>query len=98
MVFARITAGGGQALLCAPRLWRVLSAADQCIQLAAGAPTAGPGRPTGRPRLAQYPAGADLGLSPGSNDSRAGSLVNDMSPPFRYRTIWLSDIHLGTRG
>ncbi len=24
--------------------------------------------------------------------------MNDISPPFRYRTIWLSDIHLGTRG
>ncbi len=24
--------------------------------------------------------------------------MNDLSPPFRYRTIWLSDIHLGTRG
>jgi UDP-2,3-diacylglucosamine pyrophosphatase LpxH len=24
--------------------------------------------------------------------------VNDLPLPFRYRTIWLSDIHLGTRG
>ena len=67
--------------------------------------TAGDCRQRDLPSLAQPAPGADLGLFTKIGTARRGrAVVNQISPIpqissiRQYRTIWISDIHLGTRG
>src|ERR1700749_2380806 len=78
---------------------------DQRVLLAPTDGTAGDCWPGGLPGLAQSAPGADLGLFANIQAAcRGPAVVNQISPipeisdTHQYRTIWISDIHLGTRG
>ncbi|RQH08578.1 UDP-2,3-diacylglucosamine diphosphatase [Paraburkholderia dinghuensis] len=45
-----------------------------------------------------FSASPPLPLHPGGSDGSHGSHDDEHPSPHRYRTIWLSDIHLGTNG
>src|SRR5215471_14588746 len=47
---------------------------------------------------AVLPADTDLSRPRFRQLHSAGDALDDISVTIRYRTIWLSDIHLGTRG
>src|SRR5215472_10535806 len=68
------------------------SSSDQRILVAVADGPAGDLRPRGEPRLAQPAPGADLLLF------ASPMPMSDIAPMHRYRTIWISDLHLGTRG
>ncbi|WP_144155806.1 UDP-2,3-diacylglucosamine diphosphatase [Paraburkholderia sp. BCC1885] len=51
-----------------------------------------------RPDSASFGAGLPLPLPPLSPESQPGRHDDDHEEPHRYRTIWLSDIHLGSSG
>src|ERR1700745_415471 len=78
---------------------RPLPAADQRILLAFGGRPFGDRGPGDRSRLAQPPPGVDLGLF-GTLPSvrRRRCAMTELMQPSAYRTIWISDLHLGTRG
>src|SRR5262249_28324756 len=71
---------------------RPVSSSDQRILVAVADGPAGDLRPRREPSLAQPAPGEDLVLF-------ASPLpMSDIAPMHRYRTIWISDVHLGTRG
>src|ERR1700730_12383791 len=78
---------------------RAFPPADQRIHLARSGRTLGDRRPGGLPGLAQPSPGADLGLleTPRIAGRRRGAVTHLALIP-EYRTIWISDLHLGTRG
>jgi hypothetical protein len=52
-----------------------------------------------RPDSASFGNGLPLPLPPLSSDTQPGGRPDDdHEEPHRYRTIWLSDIHLGSSG
>src|SRR5690348_18277444 len=94
MVSARATARRAGRLLRRARRRRLLCAAHECACLAPSRCRAGAHRRGSGAHLASHPAGTDLALS-----ARRSARMNAMLPAVRhYRTIWISDIHLGTRG
>src|SRR5262252_6491817 len=71
---------------------RAVSSSDQRILVSVAYGPAWDLRPRGEPRLAQPAPGADLVLF------ASPMPMSDIAPIQRYRTIWISDLHLGTRG
>src|SRR5215471_1880240 len=71
---------------------RPVSSSDQRILVAVADGPAGNLRPRGEPSLAQPAPGADLVLF------ASPMPMSDIAPMHRFRTIWISDLHLGTRG
>jgi len=51
-----------------------------------------------RPDSVPFGNGLPLPLPPLSSDTQPGRPDDDHEEPHRYRTIWLSDIHLGSSG
>src|SRR5690242_175094 len=78
---------------------RTLSPDDQRVLFAVADGGAGDCRARDLPGLAQPAPGADLGLfAKTRTPCRRQAKVNPISEVRQYRTIWISDIHLGTRG
>src|SRR5215813_14354539 len=71
---------------------RAVSSSDQRILVAVADGPAGDLRSRRKPSLAQPAPGADLVLF------ASPMHMSDIAPMHRYRTIWISDLHLGTRG
>src|SRR6266446_7895803 len=78
---------------------RALPPADERLRLARSGRTLGDRWPGGRPGLAEPAPGADMGLLETPRiTGRRRSAVTHLTSISDYRTIWISDLHLGTRG
>src|SRR6267378_3348617 len=78
---------------------RALPPADERLHLARSGRTLGDRWPGGRPGLAEPSPGADLGLVKTPRiTGRRRSAVTHLTSISDYRTIWILDLHLGTRG